>query len=244
MDSSSLMQGNDLVQARKTIVYIVNSLSASSRLKGVHIDDIVSYGESLGIYPESVIGVVQQLTKEGLLLEASRNRFLNKFPPINIPKGGHTQNAMTTQRRSDTLEDKQEDVEEMERLLADSHLLITPLQLQQVKLEYKAIMNSGNSSFFYEGYPSDAEIGKRVGIDKRKVQGARVLLGLLSERDVKITFDRDKFLSWLLQSKSERKSSKEFAEELGVSYSTFKRKRALWEAYLSANRPTDRSLKR
>ncbi|MGZ4940789.1 MAG: hypothetical protein ACXV5P_00625, partial [Halobacteriota archaeon] len=66
---------------------------------------------------------------------------------------------------------------------------------------------------------------------------------LLSERDVKITFDRDKFLTWLLQPKNERKSSKEFAEELGVSYSTFKRKRALWEAYLSENRTTDRSLK-
>ncbi|MGZ4930080.1 MAG: hypothetical protein ACXV48_03690, partial [Halobacteriota archaeon] len=65
MDSSSLIQGNDLVQARKTVVYIVNSLSPSSRLKGVHIDDIVSYGESLGIYPESIIGVVQQLAKEG-----------------------------------------------------------------------------------------------------------------------------------------------------------------------------------
>ncbi|MGZ4907055.1 MAG: hypothetical protein ACXV5F_00140 [Halobacteriota archaeon] len=243
MDSSSVMQGNDLVQARKTIVYIVNSLGASSRLKGVPIDDIVSYGESLGIYPESVIGVVQQLTKEGLLIEASRNRFLNKFPPINIPKGGHTQKTITPQHRTDARDDDQEDVQEMERLLRNSNLLITPLQLQQVKREYKDILNSGDTSFFYEGYPSDAEIGKRVGIDKRKVQGARVLLGLLSERDVKITFDRDKFLTWLLQPKNERKSSKEFAEELGVSYSTFKRKRALWEAYLSENRTTDRSLK-
>ncbi len=244
MDSTSLIQGNDLTQARKTIVYIVNSLSASSRLKGVPIDDIVSYGESLGIYPENVIGVIQQLTKEGLLTEASRNRFLNKFPPINIPKGSRSKEAVATRNKSDVIDHDQEDVEEMERLLKNSHLLISPPQLQQVKREYKAIIDSGDSTFFYEGYPSDAEIGKRVGIDKRKVQGARILLGLLSERDVKITFDRDKFLSWLFQSKSERKSSKEFAEELGVSYSTFKRKRALWEAYLSVNRPTDRSLKR
>ncbi|MGZ4901344.1 MAG: hypothetical protein ACXV44_06815 [Halobacteriota archaeon] len=243
MDSSSLIQGNDLVQARKTIVYIVNSLSPSSRLKGVHIDDIVSYGESLGIYPESIIGVVQQLAKEGLLVEASRNRFLNKFPPISIPKDRETTTAVTTQLSSDALGDNQGDAEEMERLLEGSHLLVSPLQLQQVKREYYAIMSSGNSNFFYEGYPSDAEIGKKVGIDKRKVQGARVLLGLLSERDVKITFNRDKFLSWLVQSKDERKSSKEFAEELGVSYSTFKRKRALWEAYLSKSRSVDRSMK-
>ena len=244
MDSSSLIQGNDLVQTRRTIVYIVNSLSASSRLKGVHIDDIVSYGESLGIYPESVIGVVQQLTKENLLIEASRNRFLNKYPPISIPMRGQTQKATAMRSRNDTTDDNRDDVEEMQRLLEKSHLLISPLQLQQVKWEYKVIMDSGDSSFFYEGYPSDAEIAKRIGIDKRKVQGARVLLGLLSERDVKITFDRDKFLAWLLQPKNERKSSKEFAEELGVSYSTFKRKRALWEAYLSANRSADRSSQR
>lgn len=238
------MQGNDLVQARKTVVYIVNSLSASSRLKGVHIDDIVSYGESLGIYPESVIGVVQQLTKEGLLIEASRNRFLNKYPPVSIPTGGHRQKALSTQHISDVSDDDKEELEEMERLLENSHLLISPLQLQQVKREYVTILNSGDRSLFYDGCPSDAEIGKRVGIDKRKVQGARVLLGLLSERDVKITFDQDKFLNWLLLPKNERKSSKEFAEELGVSYSTFKRKRALWEAYLSATRASDRSLER
>ncbi len=241
MDSSSLIQGNDLVQARKTVVYIINSLSASSRLKGVHIDDIVSYGESLGIYPESVIGVVQQLTKESLLIEASRNRFLNKYPPINIRKGSHRKKAQTVRRISDVSDNDEESFDEMKRLLENSHLLISPSQLQQVKREYKTILNSGDASLFYEGYPSDAEIGKRVGIDKRKVQGARVLLGLLSERDVKITFDRDKFLSWLLQPTNERKSSKEFAEELGVSYSTFKRKRALWEAYLSATRVSDRS---
>ena len=240
MDSSSLVQRDELVQARKTVVFIVNSLSPSSRLKGVHIDDIVSYGESLGIYPESVIGVVQQLTKEGLLVEASRNRFLNKFPPVSIPKGRDANAPYTTQLSNDALGDSQADVEEMERLLEGSHLLVNPLQLQQVKREYYAIMSSGNSNFFYEGYPSDAEIGNRVGIDKRKVQGARVLLGLLSERDVKTTFDRDKFLCWLVQSKDERKSSKEFAEELGVSYSTFKRKKALWEAYLSKNRSADR----
>ena len=240
MDSTSLIQRDELVQARKTIVFIVNSLSSSSRLKGVHIDDIVSYGESLGIYPESVIGVVQQLTKEGLLIEASRNRFLNKFPPISIPKSRDTKKLVTTSLSTDGLDDDQGDLEEMERLLEGSHLLVSPLQLQQVKREFLAIMSSGNSKFFYEGYPSDAEIGKRIGIDKRKVQGARVLLGLLSDRDVKITFDRDKFLSWLEQSKDERKSSKEFAEELGVSYSTFKRKKTLWEAYLSKNRSVAR----
>jgi len=240
LDSTSLIQRDELVQARKTIVFIVNSLSSSSRLKGVHIDDIVSYGESLGIYPESVIGVVQQLTKEGLLIEASRNRFLNKFPPISIPKSRDTKKLVTTSLSTDGLDDDQGDLEEMERLLEGSHLLVSPLQLQQVKREFLAIMSSGNSKFFYEGYPSDAEIGKRIGIDKRKVQGARVLLGLLSDRDVKITFDRDKFLSWLEQSKDERKSSKEFAEELGVSYSTFKRKKTLWEAYLSKNRSVAR----
>ncbi len=238
------MQNNDLIQARKIVVYIVNSLGASSRLKGVYIDDIVSYGESLGIYPESVIGVVQQLTKEGLLIEASRNRFLNKFPPINIPKAGQKKEAATKQPRSDTANADQRDIEEMEHLLEHSHLLITSRQLHQVKWEYEDIMNSGNSSLFYEGYPSDAEIAKRVGIDKRKVQGARVLLGLLSERDVKINFNRDKFINWLLQPKKERKSSKEFAEELGVSYSTFKRKRTLWEAYFAERHRTDRSLKR
>lgn len=221
-------------------MFIVNSLSSSSRLKGVHIDDIVSYGESLGIYPESVIGVVQQLTKEGLLVEASRNRFLNKFPPISIPKNRDTKELVTTPPSTDALDDDQGDLEEMERLLDSSHLLVSALQLQQVKREFFAIMSSGNSQFFYEGYPSDAEIGKRVGIDKRKVQGARVLLGLLSDRDVKIAFDRDKFLSWLAQSKQERKSSKEFADELGVSYSTFKRKKTLWEAYLSKNRSVTR----
>jgi hypothetical protein len=66
------------------------------------------------------------------------------------------------------------------------------------------------------------------------------LLGLLTERDVKINFDRDKFLQWLSTPKTARKSSKDFAEELGVSYSTFKRKRALWEAYLFKNSVCDK----
>jgi hypothetical protein len=113
--------------------------------------------------------------------------------------------------------------------------MVTPKQLLQIGREYQNIMTSSNADFFYEGYPSDAEIGKRVGIDKRKVQGARVLLGLLTEHDVKINFDRDMFLQWLSTPKATRKTSKDFAEELGVSYSTFKRKRALWEAYLSKN---------
>ena len=76
--TSNLIQGSELMQARKTIMHVINSLSPSSRLKGVHIDDIVSYSESLGIYPESVIGIIQQLAKEGLVVEPSKNRFLNK----------------------------------------------------------------------------------------------------------------------------------------------------------------------
>ena len=49
--------------------------------------------------------------------------------------------------------------------------MVTPKQLLQIGREYQNIMTSSNADFFYEGYPSDAEIGKRVGIDKRKVQG-------------------------------------------------------------------------
>jgi len=78
--TSNPMQGTELMQARKTIMHIINSLSPSSRLKGVHIDDIVSYSESLGIYPESVIGVIQQLAKEGLVVEPSKKPF---FEPIS-----------------------------------------------------------------------------------------------------------------------------------------------------------------
>jgi hypothetical protein len=120
----------------------------------------------------------------------------------------------------------------MSKLLDQSNLVITPTQLSQIKKEYDDILRSGNSNEFFKGYPSDAEIAKRVGIDKRKVQGARALLGLLNDRDLKINFDRDKFLNWLIAPKDNRTSSKEFAEELDVSYSTFKRKKALWEAYL------------
>ncbi len=232
------------MQARKIIMHIINSLSPSSRLKGVHIDDIVSYSESLGIYPESVIGVIQQLAKEGLVVEPSKNRFLNRFPPITIPK----KNLQAEPRRSieqadDSPRDTHDDLEKKALLLEKSHILLTPKQLLQIELEYKDIMASGDLDFFYEGYPSDAEIGKRVGIDKRKIQGARVLLGLLTERDVKINFDRENFLQWLSAPKSARKSSKDFADELGVSYSTFKRKRALWEAYLSKNSVSDKSFK-
>jgi hypothetical protein len=63
----------------------------------------------------------------------------------------------------------------------------------------------------------------------------------LTERDVKINFDREKLLEWLSAPKSARKSSKDFADELGVSYSTFKRKRALWEAYLSKSSVSSKS---
>jgi len=242
--TSNPMQGTELLQARKTIMHIINSLSPSSRLKGVHIDDIVSYSESLGIYPESVIGVVQQLAKEGLVVEPSKNRFLNRFPPITIPKN----NLQAEPRRSReqavySPRDAHDDLEKKALLLEKSHILLTPKQLLQIEREYKNIMASGDLDFFYEGYPSDAEIGKRVGIDKRKIQGARVLLGLLTERDVKINFDREKFLQWLSAPKSARKSSKDFADELGVSYSTFKRKRALWEVYLSKNSVSDKSFK-
>jgi hypothetical protein len=223
-------------------VHIVNSLSPSSRLKGVHIDDIVSYSESLGIYPESVIGVIQQLAKEGLVVEPSKNRFLNRFPPVTIPKN----NQQAGPRRSieqavDSRRDTSDDLEKKALLLEKSHILLTPEQLLQIEREYTNIMASGNLDFFYDGYPNDAEIGKRVGIDKRKIQGARVLLGLLTERDVKINFDREKLLEWLSAPKSARKSSKDFADELGVSYSTFKRKRALWEAYLSKSSVSSKS---
>jgi hypothetical protein len=238
------MQGTELMQARKTVMHIINSLSPSSRLKGVHIDDIVSYSESLGIYPESVIGVIQQLAKEGLVVEPSKNRFLNRFPPITIPRS----NLQADLRRSieqpvESRRDTHVDLEKKALLLEESHILLTPEQLLQIELEYKDIMASGDLNFFYEGYPSDAEIGKRVGIDKRKIQGARVLLGLLTERDVKINFDRENFLQWLSAPKSARKSSKDFSEELGVSYSTFKRKITLWEAYLSKNSVSDKSFK-
>jgi len=223
-------------------VHIINSLSPSSRLKGVHIDDIVSYSESLGIYPESVIGVIQQLAKEGLVVEPSKNRFLNRFPPVTIPKN----NQQAGPRRSieqavDSRRDTSDDLEKKALLLEKSHILLTPEQLLQIEREYTNIMASGNLDFFYDGYPNDAEIGKRVGIDKRKIQGARVLLGLLTERDVKINFDREKLLEWLSAPKSARKSSKDFADELGVSYSTFKRKRALWEAYLSKSSVSSKS---
>jgi hypothetical protein len=240
--TSNPIEGTELLQARKTIVHIINSLSPSSRLKGVHIDDIVSYSESLGIYPESVIGVIQQLAKEGLVVEPSKNRFLNRFPPVTIPKN----NPQAGPRRSIeqavvSRRDTSDDLEKKALLLEKSHILLTPEQLLQIEREYTNIMASGNLDFFYDGYPNDAEIGKRVGIDKRKIQGARVLLGLLTERDVKINFDREKLLEWLSAPKSARKSSKDFADELGVSYSTFKRKRALWEAYLSKSSVSSKS---
>lgn len=240
--TSNPIEGTELLQARKTIVHIINSLSPSSRLKGVHIDDIVSYSESLGIYPESVIGVIQQLAKEGLVVEPSKNRFLNRFPPVTIPKN----NQQAGPRRSieqavDSRRDTSDDLEKKALLLEKSHILLTPEQLLQIEREYTNIMASGNLDFFYDGYPNDAEIGKRVRIDKRKIQGARVLLGLLTERDVKINFDREKLLEWLSAPKSARKSSKDFADELGVSYSTFKRKRALWEAYLSKSSVSSKS---
>lgn len=217
-------------------MHVINSLSPSSRLKGIPIDDIVSYSESLGIYPESVAGILQQLAKEGLVVEPSKNRFLNRFPPITIPENKLDLISQRSRRQeSDSQLGVNDQLEKMASLLEGSHIMVTPKQLLQIGREYQNIMTSGNPDFFYDGYPSDAEIGKRVGIDKRKIQGARVLLGLLTEHDVKINFDRDKFLQWLSTPKATRKTSKDFAEELGVSYSTFKRKRALWGAYLSKN---------
>jgi len=241
--TSNLVHDNELIHARKTIVHIINSLSPSSRLKGVYIDDIVSYGESLGIYPENVIGVVQQLAKEGLLVEVSRNRFLNRFSPINIPDTAREKANRFVERTLSAELDPQSDIEHMAKLLENSHIRIAPAQLLRIKQEYQNIAQSADSSFFYQGYPSDAELGKRVRIDKRKIQGARVLLGLLNERDLKIDFDQDKLLRWLAMPKNQRKSSKEFSKELGVSYSTFKRKRALWEAYLANSQPSNRSFK-
>ena len=108
--TSNPIEGTELLQARKTIVHIINSLSPSSRLKGVHIDDIVSYSESLGIYPESVIGVIQQLAKDGLVVEPSKNRFLNRFPPVTIPKD-HQQAGLrrSIEQRVDSQRDSGDD---------------------------------------------------------------------------------------------------------------------------------------
>lgn len=147
--TSNPIEGTELLQARKTIVHIINSLSPSSRLKGVHIDDIVSYSESLGIYPESVIGVIQQLAKEGLVVEPSKNRFLNRFPPVTIPKN----NQQAGPRRSieqavDSRRDTSDDLEKKALLLEKSHILLTPEQLLQIEREYTNIMASGNLDFF------------------------------------------------------------------------------------------------
>ncbi len=224
-------------EARKIVIHIINSLSPLNKLKGVSIDELVNYGEALKLDPEVIISVVQQLIKEELILETSKNRFLNKYPPLNVERreqrGLLTNNYETLELSSRATQFKnQEELDKMSELLEQSNLVITSTQLSQIKEEYDDIVQSGNPNEFFKGYPSDAEIGKRVGIDKRKVQGARALLGLLTERDLKVNFDRDKFLNWLTASKDTRIGSKEFAEELAVSYSTFKRKKALWEAYL------------
>jgi hypothetical protein len=215
----------------------INSLSPSNKLKGVSIDELVNYGEALKLDAEVTISVVQQLTKEELILETSKNRFLNKYPPLSVEKGEKTtlltNNYETLELSGQAKHFKnQEEFEKMSELLEQSNLVITSTQLSRIKEEYDDILQSGNPNVFFKGYPSDAEIGKRVGIDKRKVQGARALLGLLNDRDLKINFDRDKFLNWLTAPKDNRMGSKEFAEELDVSYSTFKRKKALWEAHL------------
>jgi hypothetical protein len=130
-------------------------------LKGVHIDDIVNYSESLGIYPESVIGILQQLAKEGLVVEPSKNRFLNRFPPITIPKSTQGSGSQRPQQHeSDYQPEVDNQLDKMAPLLEKSHIMVTPQQLLQIGLEYQDIMESGNPDFFYEGYPSDAEIGK------------------------------------------------------------------------------------
>lgn len=226
-------------EARKLIMHIINSLTPSNKLKGVSIDDIVNYGETLGLHPEVTIGVAQQFTKEELITEKSKNRFLNKYPPLSIEKAetpAIANNYDTLELSSQTVQFRnEEELEEMSELLKQSNLVISPEQLSQIRQEYEDILKSDNLDMFFKGYPSDTEIGKRVGVDKRKVQGARALLGLLNERDLKMDFNRDKLVDWLLAPKAVRMGSKEFAEELGVSYSTFKRKKALWEAFVKMN---------
>ena len=221
-------------------MHIINSLSPSNKLKGVSIDDIVNYGETLGLHPEVTIGVAQQLTKEDLITETSKNRFLNKYPPLSMEKAetlAITDIYDTLELASQTVQfrNEEEQLGEMSELLKQSNLVMTPEQLSRIREEYEDILKSGDPDMFFKDYPSDTEIGKRVGVDKRKVQGARALLGLLNERDLKMDFNRDKLVDWLLAPKSVRMGSKEFAEELGVSYSTFKRKKALWEAFVKMN---------
>ena len=220
-------------------MHIINSLTPSNKLKGVSIDDIVNYGETLGLLPEVTIGVAQQFAKEELITEKSKNRFLNKYPPLSIEKAetpAIANNYDALELSSQTVQFRnEEELEEMSELLKQSNLVISPEQLSQIRQEYEDILKSDNLDMFFKGYPSDTEIGKRVGVDKRKVQGARALLGLLNERDLKMDFNRDKLVDWLLAPKAVRMGSKEFAEELGVSYSTFKRKKALWEAFVKMN---------
>ena len=225
-------------EARKLIMHIINSLSPSNKLKGVSIDDIVNYGETLGLHPEVTISVAQQLTKEDLITETSKNRFLNKYPPLSMEKVETLAITDILELASQTVQfrNEEEQLGKMSELLKQSNLVITPEQLSQIREEYEDMLKSGNPDMFFKGYPSDTEIGKRVGVDKRKVQGARALLGLLNERDLKMDFNRDKLVDWLLAPKAVRMRSKEFAEELGVSYSTFKRKKALWEAFVKMNR--------
>ena len=227
-------------EARKLIMHIINSLSPSNKLKGVSIDDIVNYGETVGLHPEVTIGVAQQFTKEELITETSKNRFLNKYPPLSMERAetlAITNIYDTPELLSRTAQFRnEEELDEMSELLKQSNLVMTPEQLSQIREEYEDILKLGNQDMFFKGYPSDTEIGKRVGVDKRKVQGARALLGLLNERDLKMDFNRDKLVDWLLAPKAVRMGSKEFAEELGVSYSTFKRKKALWEAFVKMNR--------
>lgn len=237
ISTEDIKSSEDPFEARRIVIHIINLLSPLNKLKGVSVDELVNYGEAFRLDPEVIISVVQQLVKEELILETSKNRFLNKYPPLNVEteeKKDLPTNNYKTLKLSDQAAhfQKQEELEKMSELLEQSNLVITSAQLSHIKEEYDEILQSGNPNAFFKGYPSDAEIGKRVGIDKRKVQGARALLGLLNDRDLKINFDRDKFLNWLTAPKNSRMGSKEFAEELGVSYSTFKRKKALWEAYL------------
>jgi len=232
-------------EARKLIMHIINSLSPSNKLKGVSIDDIVNYAETVGLHPEVTIGVAQQFTKEELITETSKNRFLNKYPPLSMERAETLAitniydalelSSQTVQFRNEAKQTLEE-LEEMSELLKQSNLVMTPEQLSHIREEYEDILKLSNPDMFFKGYPSDTEIGKRVGVDKRKVQGARALLGLLNERDLKMDFNRDKLVDWLLAPKAVRMGSKEFAEELGVSYSTFKRKKALWEAFVKMNR--------
>jgi hypothetical protein len=143
-------------EARKLIMHIINSLSPSNKLKGVSIDDIVNYGETVGLHPEVTIGVAQQFTKEELITETSKNRFLNKYPPLSMERAetlAITNIYDTPELSSQTAQFKNDEgLDEMSELLKQSNLVMTPEQLSQIREEYEDILKLGNQDMFFKGY--------------------------------------------------------------------------------------------